>query len=155
MISASEEQTEYVTTLYDAVISDLQSGQYDDMNLLSVVYSDEMLDYTAGVMAKEGIVVASNYYEELPGVCESGQECRDTVGATTHANVKAEWILAFNNIRIELENAVLRSGPHLQAGYTAAVECDPGCGPDCDEVEIELANAWDEMERIMSEIRVL
>ena len=106
-------------------------------------------------MADQVIITSEMYYEELPGVCESGEECRALIYASTHAAVTEEFMLAFTNMRKEFENGILRSGPHLESGYAQAVECDPGCGPDCSEVEVELSNVYDEMLRIMDEIRVL
>ena len=153
--NATTEQTEYVATLAESVMETLMTSDMDGLNIISFVYSDETIDAASALMAQESIVAAANFYDELPGVCESGQECRDGIGATTNANVKSEWVIAFDNIRLELENAVLRSGVHIESGYNEAVMCDPGCGPDCSEVEIELANAYDEMVRIMGEIRAL
>jgi len=107
------------------------------------------------LMADQVLITSEMYYDELPGVCESGEECRSLIFNTTHGLVYDEFILAFTNIRKEFENGILRSGPHLESGYNQAVECDPGCGPDCSEVEVELSNVYDEMLRIMEEIRVL
>lgn len=109
---------------------------------MSLISDSAMINSTASQMAVEIIdtAVVGGYFDTLPLVCELGLECRDSVRLSSTELVTNEWVTAFENIRLELENAILRSQYHIEDGYTEAYECDAGCGPTCGELSVEYTN---------------
>lgn len=53
-----------------------------------------------------------------------------------------------SNIRLELQNAVLRSTPHIETGYNTAIECDPGCSDPCEDQIVIYENVTNEINEI-------
>ena len=72
MVSASDDQTEYVASLYDNIIMELSSGNYTHVSMIDILYDDEAMYEIANVMSSQVIITSTQFYDELPGVCESG-----------------------------------------------------------------------------------
>lgn len=65
--------------------------------------------------------------QQLPEVCEGGQECRDFGLNDAKNNVQAEWKNTLDQIKRELENVLTLSNAALQDAYDEMAACPDGC----------------------------
>lgn len=98
---------------------------------------------------------ANGFWEGLPDVCEDGEDCRDSLEALALEEIEARWTSAFEKIQLELEMASLSMNPILESVYDLAEECESGCGPTCDEMEVEYRNGIEQLSEIETEIKAL
>ena len=73
------------------------------------------------------------YSEDLPEVCESGQECRNGIFAAAKEAATNEWITQLGAICDKFSNSWSKTKKSLESGYSEEFVCEPECY--CEEIE--------------------
>merc|ERR1712127_72008 len=138
-------------------MSDEQIAMYTEDIMNWVASTDYMLtlEETAAAITDKQTARYWALAEEMPGVCEDGQICRDVAQEDAWNAIKLEWEATLMNVRDEIYNARLRTNVHVENGYSDATDCDAGCPDECELREVEYTNIIREQEEIMLQITIL